>query len=114
MSWILLAADGTWSLKSLLLVAIAIAVGVLGLAIVERIRAWRSQAAPTPESLFNQLCDAHELTRAERTLLSEAAATLPPGSECRVFFDPLCLERHAPPDGPDGETARQLAKKLFE
>lgn len=95
------------------LVPAAIAVVGLALLLYDRVRTWRLSVPPTPRNLFQELCAAHELSRAERRIMERAAETLPQGAKCRSFVDPRPLDHLAASGGADGELSARLRKKLF-
>ncbi len=67
----------------------------------------------TPKSLFLDLCDVHQLTRAERALLFKAVGATNSLQPALVFVDSRILGRLATQRSTDADTYARLATKLF-
>jgi hypothetical protein len=95
------------------MVAVAIVVLWAGVALGERWRTRRRLNARTPRALFRELCQAHELTRADRQLLATIAQ--PSASEqcCRVFIDRNVVDEFARARPAEADECRYLSKRLF-
>lgn len=106
-----------WDWRSLMshLVAIAIAGFLLWLAVnrLEWFRFARRQYSQTQEALFAELCQAHDLSRSERTLLSLIAQTVGADKCCCVFVDPRVIEQFARNNSADAEESLDLYRRLF-
>ena len=71
------------------------------------------QVAHNPHSLFLELCQAHRLVRAERTLLQQAMEKSPPSERCQVFIDPRILGRLSIANTIEADSYAKLSRKLF-
>ncbi len=80
---------------------------------LERLRIARARWILTPKALFAELCQSQQLSRRERQLLGDAAASLPAEELCMVFVDPKYLRRFTRTHSRDGVAFQQLGKKLF-
>lgn len=80
---------------------------------VEGARLRQAAEAQTVESLFQELCQAHRLSRIERQHLQKAAEELPPADLCSIFMDPRILGRLAMAGSTDADHFAKLSGKLF-
>lgn len=97
----------------LLTAAFAIAIIGLGAHWFERYRKARRLTAPSPQTLFYELCDAHDVSRSDRKLLLRAAPDPAPAQWCSVFVDPRILGRLSLAKSPEADAFTRLAQKLF-
>jgi hypothetical protein len=67
----------------------------------------------TPEDILAELCRAHELTRAEQSLISLLARNDHLPQPASVFIDPRPLDRAAEAADPDAPRYVALRQKLF-
>jgi hypothetical protein len=97
------------------LIAIAVAGFLLWLAVnrLEWFRLSRRQYSQTQEALFAELCQAHALSRSDRTLLSLIAQTLGVHRPCGVFVDPRVIQQFAQNNPADAEGCADLVRRLF-
>lgn len=97
------------------LIAIAVAGFLLWLAVnrLEWYRLAQRQYSQSQESLFVELCHAHRLSRADRTLLSSIAQTKGPNKFCRVFVDERVIQEFAQNNPGDAESSLDLCRRLF-
>lgn len=79
----------------------------------ERLRLTRNKNAQTVEALFQELCQAHRLSRADRRLLTRAVANLPPQEACGIFIDPRILGRLSLSNSPEVDDYARLSSRLF-
>lgn len=84
----------------------------LGYSLLEKYRRWEQERLKTTEGLFDQLCHAHELSRAEKKVLAELNAPLPVEQWPLVFIDPQILLAQVRAGNQVGEHA-ELGEKLF-
>lgn len=84
----------------------------LGYSLLEKYWGWQQEKEKTNAGLFNQLCAAHELSRAERKLLAELNGPLPEEQWSRVFVDPSILMAQCRAGHRLSEHA-ELGEKLF-
>jgi hypothetical protein len=94
-------------------VAVAIAVLWAGVALGERWRIRRRLNARTPRALFRELCQAHELTRADRQLLTTVAQASPSEQCCQVFIDRKVIDEFTRAHPAEADECRYLSKRLF-
>lgn len=97
------------------LVAIAVAGFLLWLALnrLEWLRVSRRQYSQTQQALFAELCQAHELSRTDRTLLSLISETAGANRYCLVFVDPQVIQQFAQNNPADGGDCLELLRRLF-
>lgn len=97
------------------LIVISGAALVLWLAVngVERVRLHRRQYSQTPQALFAELCQAHGLSRTDRTLLVSISEAGGANSCCHVFLDPQVIRRFARNNPADAEDCSDLMHRLF-
>ena len=97
------------------LVVIAVAGLLLWLAInrVEWLQLARQQYSQTQQALFAELCQAHDLSRTDRTLLSQISQTTGVIPCCRVFIDPQVIQQFAQNNPADAENCLDLVRRLF-
>jgi hypothetical protein len=106
-----------WDGKALMshLVAIGVAGILLWLAAnrMEWFRLSRRQYTQSQEALFTELCQAHDLSRADRALLSMVAQTVEAGRTCCVFVDPKVIQQFAQNHPADASNCLDLCQRLF-
>ena len=97
------------------LVVIAVAGFVLWLAVnrVAWLRLSRQQYSQSPQALFAELCQAHELSRSNRLLLSQISQTNGVNPCCRVFIDPQVIQQFAQNNPADADDCLDLVRRLF-
>jgi hypothetical protein len=99
------------------LIAVAVAIVVLAIAGLYFWNLNRKQGlggeGGTPESLLVELCEVHELSKAERSLLTQLARSSHLSQPAAVFADPGPLEQAASSTDPDAPQYRALRNKLF-
>lgn len=77
---------------------------------------WRKKLirnGDSPKTLFLELCLAHKLNRAERSLLQRAAGAKRLKQAALIFVDPTILGKLSASKSAEASGYRQLAKKLF-
>jgi hypothetical protein len=67
----------------------------------------------SPEDILAELCKAHELTRAEQSLIALLARNAHLAQPASVFVDPWPLVEAAEAADPDASRYRALHEKLF-
>jgi hypothetical protein len=101
-----------WVLIACALAAVALI--VTGLFVRGAMRKARTgDPSSSTQELFSELCDAHELNRLERTLITQLAATYELPQPSVFFVDPWTLEQAAAAPGPDAHRYEALRHKLF-
>ncbi len=97
------------------LVAVFVAIPVLWGALTywDKYRKRHAPSGNNPKSLFLELCRAHTLSRADRSLLLKAAETRRLKQPAMVFIDPAILRELAAARSADAGAYRQLAKKVL-
>jgi hypothetical protein len=65
------------------------------------------------ELLYFELCDTHDLSRAERSLVTQLARNYQLPSSTFLFIDPTLLDRAAAAADPDAPRYEALRQKLF-
>ena len=93
---------------AVLLFAVIVLLALVAAQIVRKLRALLREPAPKLE-LFNELVEAHELTRAEQKALRRLARREKLSVPARVFVQPAYLKAWAPSD----PVYRELFEKLF-
>jgi hypothetical protein len=110
-------ADGYTEHDSGLLFLILAGVGVL--LFVVGLRFWKVIQKPghseetAMELLYFELCDTHDLSRAERSLVTQLARNYQLPSSTFLFIDPTLLDRAAAAADPDAPRYEALRQKLF-
>jgi hypothetical protein len=103
-----------WDGRTLMshLVAIAVAGFLLWLAAnrLEWLRLSRRQYSQSQEALFAELCQAHDLSRTDRRLLSQ---TIGDNGSCSVFVDPRVIQQFAQNNPADAQHCLDLCRRLF-
>jgi hypothetical protein len=84
----------------------------LGYSLLEKFRGWDQEHQKTNEGLFDQLCQAHQLSRGEKKLLADLNGLLPPEQWPLVFVDPSILMAQCRAGHRLSEHA-ELGEKLF-
>jgi hypothetical protein len=106
-----------WDGRTLLshLVAIAVAGFLLWLAAnrLEWFRLSRRQYSQSQEALFAELCQAHDLSRTERRLLSLISQTIGDNGSCSAFVDPRVIQQFAQNNPADAQNCLDLCRRLF-
>ena len=104
----------SWGDSSFLIIAIGLII-VFWVVLYhwDSLRGRASRKEGNPKSLFLDLCDAHQLTRAERALLFKAVGTANSGQPALVFVDSRILGRLATQRSTEADTYARLAAKLF-
>ena len=106
-----------WDWRSLMshLVAIAVAGILLWLAAnrLEWFRLFQREYSQSQEALFAELCQAHDLSRADRALLSTIAQTSGTNRACCVFVDPTVIQQFAQNNPADASNCLDLCQRLF-
>src|SRR5579863_1907418 len=94
------------------LIAIAVAGFLLWLAVnrLEWFRFTRQKYSQSQAALFAELCHAHKLSRADRTLLALVAQTKGPGQVCCVFVDEQVILQFAQNNPGDAESCLDLCR----
>ncbi len=109
--------SGSWHWRDVMshLVAVTIAGFLLWLAAnrLEWFRLARKQYSQSQDSLFAELCQAHNLSRSDRTLLALVAQTRGPQKNCCVFVDPRVIQEYAQNNPADAENCLDLRGRLF-
>jgi hypothetical protein len=95
------------------IVAAAIVLLWVGVTWGERWRIRRRLGARTPRALFHELCQAHELTRADRQLLATIAQPRSSEKCCQVFIDRRVIDEFTLSHPGDADECRYLSKRLF-
>ena len=85
----------------------------LGLYYWDRFRRRTAGPPPSGGSLFQDLCRAHGLTRAEQALLVRAMNARPQIPPAAVFVQPELLAERAGSRDPEAGQFQALAEKLF-
>ena len=106
-----------WDGRTLLshLIAIAVAGILLWMAAnrLEWFRIFQRQYSQSQEALFAELCQTHELSRADRTLLSTIAQAGGGNQLCCVFVDPSVIQQFAQNNPADASNCQDLCQRLF-
>jgi hypothetical protein len=97
----------------LVVVVLAIIAFWAGLYFWDRYRQQAPQSTKSPKPLFQLLCDAHRLDRAERMLLLKVVEARGASPEAVVFVDPQMLDGFCTAEAADAAEFRTLAAKLF-
>ena len=71
------------------------------------------QRSSNPHSLFLELCQLHQLSRSERSLLLRAFEVRHPAQPAIMFVDPNLLGACKQSSSPDAQAYAALADKLF-
>jgi hypothetical protein len=97
------------------LVVVAAAGLLLWLAVnrAEWFRQSRQQYSQTQQALFTELCQTHDLSRSDRTLLSLISQSTAVNQSCRVFVDPQVIQQFAQNHPEDSEQCLNLVGRLF-
>lgn len=72
-----------------------------------------STSPASPEDLFAELCDAHELSKADKQLIVQVARACNVTQPAAVFVDPWTLDKASAAADPDAPRYRALRQKLF-
>lgn len=106
-----------WDGRSVMshLAAIAVAGLLLWLAVnrLEWLRLKGRQYSQTQEALFAELCQAHDLSRTDRALLSLISQSIDASRPCCVFLDPRIIQQFAQNNPADAENSLDLFRRLF-
>jgi hypothetical protein len=99
----------------LLLAAIAaVVLAIVGLYLWNTHRKPRaSREESSPEDLLAELCNAHELSRLEQSLITNLARSFELAQPALLFVDPWPFDRAAETADPDASRYRALRQKLF-
>ena len=97
------------------LIGTVVAVGALGIGLYlwDKHRKRILTDEKNPKSLFFDLCRSHQLSRAERALLTQAAELKQLEQPALMFVDPQLLGSLAGARNPEAEGFRELLGKLF-
>jgi len=97
------------------IIAIAVAGFLLWLVVnrLDWLKSTRKQYSQSQDALFAELCHAHRLSRADRTLLGLIAQTTGPNKFCSVFVDSRVIETFAQKNPGDAEGCLDLCRRLF-
>lgn len=100
--------NGIW-----ILIVLAIMGLWVGLYCWDRSRKPRKRATQDREGLFLQLCDLHQLSKADRQLLRAAARTQNLDQPGLAFVNPQVLKKHVDQYPHDAKQAQNLLDRLF-
>jgi len=96
---------------------IAVLVGIVtlggGLYYWSQHRKVSPQGSSNPQTLFQELCHLHQLSRSERALLLRVFESLRLAQPAILFVDPSILESIKKSPSPESQTYAALANKLF-
>lgn len=107
--------DWDWRALMFHLAVVAVAGLLLWLAVnrIEWLRLTRQHHLQTQHALFAELCQAHDLSRTDRMLLSQISQTTGANPPCRVFIDPQIIEQFAQNNPAEAEICLDLVRRLF-